>query len=123
MLVDNDGHVAWPRRGIVCANESLSFGKDISFNSDVNPEEASYNLINLCSSQNTQATNYPETRNYGSQAFTNKEIDRELDLHYFGARYYHADRPRFISPDPLSGNPEIPLSWNRYLYCRNDPVN
>jgi RHS repeat-associated protein len=50
-------------------------------------------------------------------------IDYNLDLHTFGARYYTADFPRFISPDPVSGNPMNPISWNRYLYCRNDPVN
>ena len=55
--------------------------------------------------------------------FTNKEIDYTLDLHYFGARYYHSTFPRFISPDPVGGNPMLPITWNRYLYCRNDPVN
>jgi RHS repeat-associated protein len=55
--------------------------------------------------------------------FTNKEIDYNLDLHTFGARYYTADFPRFISPDPVSGKLETPITWNRYLYCRNDPIN
>jgi RHS repeat-associated protein len=40
-----------------------------------------------------------------------------------GARYYTADFPRFISPDPVSGKLETPITWNRYLYCRNDPIN
>jgi len=30
---------------------------------------------------------------------------------------------RRLSPDPVSGKPAIPISWNRYLYCRNDPIN
>jgi RHS repeat-associated protein len=55
--------------------------------------------------------------------FTNKEIDYNLDLHTFGARYYTADFPRFISPDPVSGRLMTPITWNRYLYCWNDPVN
>jgi RHS repeat-associated protein len=55
--------------------------------------------------------------------FTNKEIDYKLDLHTFGARYYTAVFPRFISPDPVSGRLMTPLTWNRYLYCRNDPIN
>jgi RHS repeat-associated protein len=79
----------------------LSFGKDLDFNPEyLDPLQESYKLT-----------------------FTNKEIDHELDLHYFGARYYHAQLPRFISPDPVSGNPANPISWNRYLYCHNDPVN
>jgi RHS repeat-associated protein len=44
-------------------------------------------------------------------------------MHYFGARYYTADFPRFISPDPVSGRLMTPITWNRYLYCRNDPIN
>jgi RHS repeat-associated protein len=40
-----------------------------------------------------------------------------------GARYYTADFPRFISPDPVSGRLMTPITWNRYLYCRNDPIN
>jgi RHS repeat-associated protein len=39
------------------------------------------------------------------------------------AANYHPELPRFISPDPVGGKPAIPLSWNRYLYCRNDPIN
>lgn len=30
---------------------------------------------------------------------------------------------RRLSPDPVSGKPEIPISWKWNLYCRNDPVN
>jgi hypothetical protein len=44
-------------------------------------------------------------------------------MHYFGARYYTADFPRFVSPDPVSGRLMTPITWNRYLYCRNDPIN
>ncbi|MCD4652897.1 hypothetical protein K8T06_03075 [bacterium] len=110
MLTNNQGDIVWPRPGVE-ANELLPFGilrpfseenaGDLDFNPDLmDPDEASYKLT-----------------------FTNKEIDHQLDLHYFGARYYHADLPRFISPDPIGGKPTIPISWNRYLYCRNDPVN
>ncbi|RQV96849.1 hypothetical protein EH221_04515 [bacterium] len=100
LLTNNIGRVVWPHFDAK-PNETLPFGKDLSFDpGNPNPMEASYKLT-----------------------FTNKEIDHALDLHYFGARYYHAQVPRFISPDPVSGNPANPLSWNRYLYCRNDPLN
>jgi RHS repeat-associated protein len=100
-LVDNEGTVTWPRLMGTKPNETLPFGKDLDFDPEhPNAAEAAYKLN-----------------------FTNKEIDYDLDLHYFGARYYHATLPRFLSPDPVGGNPEIPISWNRYLYCRNDPVN
>lgn len=68
--------------------------------------------VNLTSTETTYNLN-----------FTNKELDRDLELNYFGARYYHPELPRFISPDPVSGKLAIPLSWTRYLYCRNDPIN
>jgi len=102
LLLDDHGKVSWPRPnegGL--PNEILPFGKDLDFNPEnPDPVESSYRLT-----------------------FTNKEIDHQLDLHYFGARYYNATIPRFISPDPVSGKPAIPISWNRYLYCRNDPIN
>lgn len=100
ILTDNNGRTTWPHQGESVINETLPFGMDLEFDPVQHPEEAEYNLT-----------------------FTNKELDRALDLHYFGARYYHASYPRFISPDPVGGTPEIPISWNRYLYCRNDPVN
>ncbi|MCD4652327.1 DUF2778 domain-containing protein [bacterium] len=100
ILVDDEGDITWPRPGNE-TNELLPFGKDMDFDPlNPDPNEAAYKLT-----------------------FTNKEIDHQLDLHYFGARYYHANLPRFISPDPVGGTPEIPISWNRYLYCRNDPIN
>ncbi|MCD4655030.1 hypothetical protein K8T06_13980 [bacterium] len=43
-------------------------------------------------------------------------------LRNYGARYYHADLPRFISPDPIGGKVEIHTSWNRYLYCRGKAI-
>ncbi len=101
MLINDQCEVVWPKTGSVEANEMLPFGKDLDFDPDnPDPVEAAYKLT-----------------------FTNKEIDHVLDLHYFGSRYYHATLPRFISPDPVSGKLGIPLSWNPYLYCRNDPVN
>ena len=100
LLTDNEGRIVWPRMN-GAPNELLPFGRDLDFDPDMqNPDETSYRLT-----------------------FTNKEIDHQLDLHYFGARYYNATIPRFISPDPVSGKPAIPISWNRYLYCRNDPIN
>ncbi len=96
MLVNNQARVIWPtRNGAI--NQILPFGKSLA---EDTPEFESYKLT-----------------------FTSKELDHDLDLHYFGARYYHAFLPRFISPDPEGGDPKVPLSWNRYLYCRDDPVN
>ncbi len=100
MVIDEDGNQTWPVAVPVDApavpNEVMPFGRDI----ETSHNESNYKLN-----------------------FTNKEIDSALQLHYFGARYYHSGSCRFISPDPVGGTPENPISFNRYLYCRNDPVN
>jgi len=100
MLTNNWGTVTWPHPAKK-VNKVLPFGKDLDLNPDtLDPVQEAYKLT-----------------------FTGKELDKTLDLHYFGARYYNASLPRFLSPDPVGGTPGNPLSWNRYLYCRNDPVN
>ncbi|MDY6793713.1 MAG: RHS repeat-associated core domain-containing protein [Actinomycetota bacterium] len=42
---------------------------------------------------------------------------------WMGARWYSPELARFISEDPLSGDPTEPLSLNSYLYCEDDPIN
>ncbi len=100
MLINDQRRVVWPelKGGL---NRLSPFGKDLVVGDDPPDIVRESYLLN----------------------FTNKEIDYTLDLHYFGARYYHSTFPRFISPDPVGGNPMLPITWNRYLYCRNDPVN
>jgi RHS repeat-associated protein len=53
----------------------------------------------------------------------NLELDNQAGFHSFGRRWYQSNYGRFVSPDPKNGSPEDPLSWNRYLYCNNDPIN
>jgi RHS repeat-associated protein len=50
---------------------------------------------------------------------------RRLDatgLYYYNARYYDATIGRFISPDTIVPYPADPQSFNRYSYCRNNPL-
>ena len=54
--------------------------------------------------------------------FTGKELDLETGLSYFGARYYSAELGRFLSTDPAKGSPDLPMTWNRYSYARNNPL-
>jgi RHS repeat-associated protein len=44
-------------------------------------------------------------------------------LDYMHARYYNPTAGRFLSVDPVLGNPSIPQSWNRYAYVQNNPIN
>jgi RHS repeat-associated protein len=57
--------------------------------------------------------------------FTGYEKDQETGLDFAQARYYGNGLGRFTSVDPLleSAKPPLPQSWNRYIYCVNNPVN
>lgn len=61
--------------------------------------------------------------------FTGHERDAQAtleapadDLDYMHARYYGVMVGRFQSPDTASGVSSLPLSWNRYVYVRDNPV-
>ncbi|NJL29130.1 MAG: hypothetical protein HC897_15230 [Thermoanaerobaculia bacterium] len=45
------------------------------------------------------------------------------DLDYMHARYCSPTLGRFLSFDPIGGNPRAPQSWNRYAYALNSPMN
>jgi len=51
--------------------------------------------------------------------------DSKMGFDYAINRYYNSSWGRFTTPDPHgpSANPANPLSWNRYAYVVNDPVN
>ncbi len=71
------------------------------------------------------------TNNY---LYTGKELDRETDLYYYGARYYDPLLGRFVSVDPLvldiatKTNKEFadiidnPQTLNAYSYVLNNPL-
>ncbi|MGE0105091.1 MAG: RHS repeat domain-containing protein [Blastocatellales bacterium] len=58
------------------------------------------------------------------QRFTGYERDNETSLNYAQARYFNSVQGRFTSPDPLmsSARIQLPYSWNRYIYCYNNPI-
>jgi RHS repeat-associated protein len=53
--------------------------------------------------------------------FTGKEKD-VTGLYYYGARYYDPEIGRFLTRDPVAGNPHVPMSLNRYSYCLDNPL-
>jgi RHS repeat-associated protein len=55
--------------------------------------------------------------------FATYERDAESGIDYALSRFYYSSEGRFMSPDPLAGNPANPQSWNRYAYSLNDPIN
>jgi RHS repeat-associated protein len=58
------------------------------------------------------------------QKFTGYERDAETDLDFAQARMYNKNHGRFTAVDRLleSGEPIKPQTWNRYVYCLNNPL-
>ena len=56
--------------------------------------------------------------------FTGKERDPETALDYFNARYNKNSWGRFTTPDPVISERSAadPQLWNRYAYCRDNPL-
>jgi RHS repeat-associated protein len=54
--------------------------------------------------------------------YTGQEQDEFGGLIYYNARWYDPEVGRFISEDPAAANPNDPLTINRYIYCRNNPL-
>ncbi len=53
--------------------------------------------------------------------YTGKNYSKELDLTYFGARWYDAKQGRFLSMDPAGVNLADLHTFNRYHYANNNP--
>ncbi len=70
----------------------------------------------------TERVNEKTTAFGARHTFTDKELDPESSLQYFGARYYDPTIGRFTQIDPLEGNTFDPQSLNRYAYSRNNPL-
>ncbi len=76
----------------------------------------------IASSQRTSGLGYADDTI--RKQFTGYERDNETGLDFAQARYFDLSHGRFSSPDPLlnSGRPNIPQSWNRYVYALNNPL-
>lgn len=73
----------------------------------------------------TSVTEHPD----GPLRFTGHERDMDLNnetlgaLDYMHARYYTSRAGRFMTLDPLLGQPGAPQSWNRFSYVWNMPLS
>jgi len=47
----------------------------------------------------------------------------EAGLYFYQSRFYDGSLGRFISPDTLVPDPNLPISWDRYAYAKNNSVN
>ena len=55
------------------------------------------------------------------RGFTGHTYDRESGLVYMGARYYNPRLGVFYSTDPAPVDPVVPMTFNRYIYVRQNP--
>jgi len=55
--------------------------------------------------------------------FAGMERDRETGLDHTWFRYYNSRLGRWMSVDPVDGNPLNPQSWNHFAYVLNNPAN
>ncbi|MFC1699881.1 toxin TcdB middle/N-terminal domain-containing protein [Candidatus Omnitrophota bacterium] len=68
-------------------------------------------------------TNREEGSYNNNYRFTGQLFDSTSNLYYYGARYYDPEIGRFTQPDTIVQAPYDPQSFNRYAYCRNNPIN
>jgi RHS repeat-associated protein len=74
------------------------------------------------------SSNYvPYGKNYGMSGkevlmYTGKMYDSATGLYYEGARYYDPTTGRFTIQDSITGTQEDPMSLNRYIYARDNPM-
>jgi RHS repeat-associated protein len=54
--------------------------------------------------------------------YTGKSYDSATGLYYEGARYYDPTTGRFVTQDSVTGTQEDPMSLNRYMYARDNPM-
>ena len=51
------------------------------------------------------------------------QIEDNIGLYYYNARYYDNYITQFTQPDPIIPDPYNPLDWNRYSYVRYNPIH
>jgi RHS repeat-associated protein len=55
--------------------------------------------------------------------FTGQYLDSETHQYYLRARQYDPKLMRFTARDPIFGDFQESLTFHKYLYCLNDPLN
>ena len=58
-----------------------------------------------------------------TRGFTNQEQLDQVCLVNLNARIYDPSIGKFLSPDPVVGNPFLPNGFNRYAYVLNNPLS
>lgn len=54
--------------------------------------------------------------------YTGQYTEIQLGLYFYGARWYDSALGRFVQPDSITPDQNIPLSWDRFAYSYGNPV-
>jgi RHS repeat-associated protein len=84
--------------------------------------ERSSSPLPLAAMASPVSVTWPRT-GYGNKAYTGREWDAEVGLHYYRARYYDPKVGRFLSEDPIPIPERRVAELNAYPYVANNPVN
>jgi RHS repeat-associated protein len=54
--------------------------------------------------------------------YNSQELDKESGYYFYNARHYDPEIARFVTPDTVIPYQTSTQSWNRFSYCRNNPI-
>ncbi len=54
--------------------------------------------------------------------YNSQELDRESNFYYYNARHYSQEVARFVTADTVIDGEFDTQGWNRYAYCKNNPI-
>jgi RHS repeat-associated protein len=54
--------------------------------------------------------------------YNSQELDEESGFYYYNARHYDPEISRFVTADTVIDGEYSTQGWNRYMYCRGNPV-
>jgi RHS repeat-associated protein len=54
--------------------------------------------------------------------YNSQELDAETNFYFYNARYYDGEVARFVTADNVVDGEYDTQGWNRYSYCKNNPV-
>jgi RHS repeat-associated protein len=84
---------------------------------------APYRGHNRCNSRSALGLRAGCVGNRVRSRCSGEQYDPDLGLYYLRARYYNPLTGRFVSRDPLDGDPADPATLHKYLYANANPVD
>ncbi len=68
------------------------------------------------------ATWFEEGDTNNAPKYNSQELDPESNFYYYNARHYSQEIARFVTADSVIDGEFDTQGWNRYAYCKNNPI-